>query len=262
MKPSSKVNGGLSDGSLAQPKTGAGERDRVNAKPSEERERESFFAQVKGEIEGLYSFVRDQVVYRESTGDLRPGDVTPEDLADSVLLRAYREFAARNAGEGAKPPHGAPMGSWLKELATKQLESIVQRLRAARGRAIHLNEDIPETPPAEEVSTLGEEVLDFYQPDEDLKVEDIFPDLEMATPEELVAAKEELLRCVNTALAGMPKQWRRVLRLRHGGGLTSAELGEVLDTAEPEIERILEYARAHLRQKLVEAGCRFISKQA
>jgi DNA-directed RNA polymerase specialized sigma24 family protein len=53
----------------------------------------------------------------------------------------------------------------------------------------------------------------------------------MATPEEFVAAKEEFLRCVNTALAGMPKQWRRALRLC--GRLTSAELGELLDTAEP-----------------------------
>lgn len=250
------------EGSLAQPETGAGEHDPMNTKPSEQREREPFFTQVKGEIEGLYSFVRDRVAYLESTGDLRPGDVTPEDLADSVLLRAYSEFAGRSASRGAQDQRERPMGASLKQLATKELESVVQRLRAARGRAIHLQEDIPETPPAEEVSTLGEEVLDFYQPDEDLKVEDIFPDLDMATPEELVAAKQELLRCVNTALAGMPKQWRRALRLRHGGGLTSAELGEVLNTAEPEIERILEYARAHLRQKLVEAGCRFISKEA
>jgi len=48
--------------------------------------------------------------------------------------------------------------------------------------------------------------------------------------------------------------------LRYGGGLTSAELGEVLDKADPEIERILQCARAHLRQSLVEAGCRFISQ--
>ena len=234
----------------------------MNAKSSEQRERESFFSQVRGEIDGLYSFVRERVAYYESTGDLRPGDVTPEDLADSVLLRAYGEFAGRSTSQGAQEPREWPTGASLKQLAEKQLESIVQRLRAARGRAIYLNEDIPETPPAEEVSTLGEEVLDFYQPDEDLKVEDIFPDLDMATPEELVAAKQELLRCVNTALAGMPKQWRRALRLRNGAGLTSAELAEVLDTAEPEIERILEYARAHLRQRLVEAGCRFISKEA
>jgi hypothetical protein len=72
----------------------------------------------------------------------------------------------------------------------------------------------------------------------------------MATPEEFVAAKEELLRCVNTALTGMPRQWRRALRLRHAKGLTEAELAAMLDKAEPELERILEYARQHLRQRL------------
>jgi hypothetical protein len=89
----------------------------------------------------------------------------------------------------------------LQELATRQLESTIDRLKAARSRAVPLQQDIPETLPQEEVSTLGDEVLYFHQPDEDLRVEDIFPDVEMATPEELVAAKEEFLRCVNTALA-------------------------------------------------------------
>jgi hypothetical protein len=37
---------------------------------------------------------------------------------------------------------------------------------------------------------LGNEVLYFHQPDEDLRVEDIFPDVEMAMPEELMPAKK------------------------------------------------------------------------
>src|SRR4029453_15702590 len=101
---------------------------------------------------------------------------------------------------------------------------------------------------------------DFYQPDEDLKLKDIFPDVDVSTPEDFVAAKEELLRCVNAALAGMPNEWRRALRLRHAGGLTDEELAEALQKAAPEIERILEYARQHLRQSLIESGCTFIVK--
>jgi hypothetical protein len=42
--------------------------------------------------------------------------------------------------------------------------------------------------------------------------------------------------------------------------LTLKELGEVLQKNEPEIERILEYARLHLRQSLIESGCTFIVK--
>jgi len=36
--------------------------------------------------------VRHQLAYLESTGDLLPGELRPEDVIDSVLLRAYHEF--------------------------------------------------------------------------------------------------------------------------------------------------------------------------
>jgi len=111
----------------------------MNAKSSAQRERESFCS---GHGRG---FVRERVAYYESTGDLRPGDVTPADLADSVLPRACGEFAGGSAAQGVQEPRELPMGASLKQLAAKQLESIVQRLRATRGRGIYLNEDIPET---------------------------------------------------------------------------------------------------------------------
>ena len=220
--------------------------------PLEQHTRETFFSSASQHLGDLYEFVRHQLAYFESVGDLLPGELTPDDVVDTVLLRAYREFV--------KEPAGREIRSWLIQLATSQLRSEIKRLKSDRGRTIHIEEDIPETPPAEQVSTLGDEVLEFYQPDEDLKLEDIFPDVEISTPEQMAAAKEELLRCVNAALAGMPREWRRALRLRHVEGLTSAALGEVLEKSEPEIERILEYARQHLRQSLIESGCTFIVK--
>ncbi|HEX6439074.1 MAG TPA: hypothetical protein VF182_18215, partial [Candidatus Binatia bacterium] len=137
-----------------------------NATAVEQRHRKSFFAQVKREMNGLYRSVRHQLAYYESVGDLVPGDLAPYDVVDTVLLRGYPEFV--------KEPRDRDIGAWLKELATKHLQSEVTRSRTERSQNVHLQEDIPETPPAEAVSTLGEEVLDFYQPDEDLKLEDIF----------------------------------------------------------------------------------------
>jgi RNA polymerase sigma factor (sigma-70 family) len=224
----------------------------MNAAMSEQSNRESFFFQVNRELKGLYRFVRHQLAYFESVGDLIPGELSPEEVVDEVLLSAYREFV--------KNPAQREMRAWLLQLARKQLAAAVKRSRAERNLTVHIEEDIPETPPTEEVSTLGDEILDFYQPDEDLKLEDIFPDVDVSTPEDFVAAKEELLRCVNAALAGMPKEWRRAFRLRHAEGLTDEELAEALQKAAPEIERILEYARQHLRQSLIESGCTSIVK--
>jgi RNA polymerase sigma factor (sigma-70 family) len=224
----------------------------MNSAPAEQRTREMFFSSVSEQLNRLYDFVRHQLAYLQSTGDLLPGELTLEDVIDSVLLRAYHEFV--------KSPGSRDVGNWLTELAKAQIEREVKRSKAERKRSVHIEENIPEAPPAEQVKTLGDEILDFYIPDEDLKLEDVFPEADVSPPEDFVAAKEELLQCINAALARMPNEWRRALRLRHAERLTLAKLGEVLEKDEPEVERILEYARQHLRQSLIESGCTFIVK--
>jgi RNA polymerase sigma factor (sigma-70 family) len=224
----------------------------VDTPQSEQNNREVFFKSAIRQLDRLYEFVRHQLAYLESVGDLMPGELSAEDVADAAMLRASREFA--------KQPAEREVGSWLIDLAQQQLEREVKKLKAERNRTVHIEKPIPETPPAEEVVTLGDEILDFYEPDQALKLEDVFPDVDVSSPEDFVAAEEELLQCINAALAAMPKEWSRALHLHHSGGLTLKELGEVLQKNEPEIERILEYARLHLRQSLIESGCTFIVK--
>jgi DNA-directed RNA polymerase specialized sigma24 family protein len=153
--------------------------------------------QASSHLGPLYDHVRHQIAYLESTGDLVAGEVNVEDVVDTVLLRAFREFSKGAAGR--------EVGSWLIELADQQLGREVRRSKAERRTNVHIEKDIPEVPPVEEVKTLGEEIFEYYQPDEDLKLEDIFPDMDVSSPEDFVAAKEELLRCINAALAGMPR---------------------------------------------------------
>jgi RNA polymerase sigma factor (sigma-70 family) len=227
-------------------------RSKIAAAPVEQQNREVFFSAVLRNLPRLYEWVRHQLAYFESVGDLRQGELTAEDVVDTVILRAYGDFV--------RAPASRDFGAWLVQLASEQLRLETERLKSEREQTVPIEEDIPETPPSEAVSTLGEEILEFYQPDEDLKLEDIFPDEEIATPEEFVAAKEESLKRVNAALAGMPREWRLTLRLRYAEQLTGAALAEALDQSEPEVERILEHAREHLRQSLVEAGYRFTKR--
>jgi DNA-directed RNA polymerase specialized sigma24 family protein len=142
--------------------------------PSEQHKRETFFTSASRHLNRLYEFVRRQLAYFESVGDLMPGELTTEDVVDAVLLRAYHDYV--------KEPADQEVGSWLVERATEEIRREVKRLKSERNRSVHIEEDIPETPPAEEVSTLGEEILEFYQPDEDLRLEDIFPDADISTP--------------------------------------------------------------------------------
>jgi len=218
-----------------------------DAAPREQRHREMFFSLIGQHVKNLYHFVRHQLRHFEAVGELMPGELTVDDVVDAVLLRAYGEFV--------KHPPERKIRSWLIGLAREHLASEVKRLRTWRERTEARTEaDIPDTPPAEWVTRLGEEILEFHEPDEDLKLEDVLPDLNVSTPEEHAEVVEMRL-CVSSALAGMPKEWRRALLLRYVDGLAGAELARALGRSVPESERLLEHARQHLRQRLIEAGC-------
>ena len=91
---------------------------------------------------------------------------------------------------------------------------------------------------------------------QDLKLEDIVPDLTVPTPEQETEAAE-LRRCVDEALAELPSAWRRAVLLRHVNGLAGAALARAVGRPEAETDRMLDHARAYLRQRLVESGCAF-----
>ncbi|HEX9444365.1 MAG TPA: sigma-70 family RNA polymerase sigma factor [Candidatus Binatia bacterium] len=217
--------------------------------PSEEHgNREAFLSAAGRHLKELYAFVRRQLSYRESLGDLAPGELAVEDVVDAALIRAYREYA--------KQPPGDDLADRLKRLAARQIENEIRRLRPERERAVHVEEDVPETPPEEEVRDLGEGILYFYQPDEDLKAEDVLPDLRVPTPEQAAEALE-LRECFRKALAALPRDWREALRLRYVVGLSGASLAKALRRSERESERIVEEAAHYLRQRLLESGCEF-----
>jgi ribosomal subunit interface protein len=220
-------------------------REKAEAIPAEERERELFSTLVERHLKKLYNFARREIAYYQATGDLLPGEMTAEDLVDATLLQAYREFVQR--------PFGREIGSWLIQLTIEKLEAEVRRSKAERARSVHIEEDIPETPPTEEVSTLGDEIMDFYQPDEDLKLEDIIPDMAVPTPEQILESRD-LKRYINRTLATLPRFWRRAFVLHYVEGLPVVEIARMTSQQESEVERHLEDTREYLRQRLIQAG--------
>jgi ribosomal subunit interface protein len=220
----------------------------TQAASSEENKREVFFSLITPHLNRLNHFVRHLLSYSEAMGDLVPGDLAPQDVIDGALVRAYREFAKGRTIPDVK--------TWLIRHAIDQLDAEVTRLTAERAGTVHIEEDVPETPPTQEVSTLGEEILDFYQPDEDLKLEDLVPDIEALTPEE-EAERKELRSLVRKALLEMPTEWRRTLLLHDLKGRSRAEVAKETGKAESEIDRIRQVAREYLRQKLTAAGYHF-----
>lgn len=219
-------------------------RQKSHTPPSELSE--TFFAVISPHLDRLKQFVRHVLSFAEARGDLPRGALAPEDIVDATLVQAYSEFVLN--------PTPGNIQAWLIRLATRQLAGEIKQAKFDREHTVHIEEDIPETPPAEEVVTLGDEILDFYQPDEDLKMEDIVPDVEIPTPEQEVEQKE-LRLCVRGAFATMPRDWRRVSLLYHIQGLTVEEIARFIERPESEVTRMLDEARDYLRQRLVASGC-------
>jgi len=220
-------------------------REKTAAILAEERERELFSTLIERHLQKLYNFVRREIAYHLAIGDLLLGEVTTEGVVDAALLRAYLEFV--------KNPAGHEIKNWLLKLGAERIEAKVRRSKAERARDVHIEEDIPEMPPAQEVSTRGEKIMDFYQPDEDLKLEDIIPDMTVPTPEQILESRE-LQRYINRTLATLPRAWRRAFVLHYAENVPVTEVARMTRHTEAEVERQLEYTRKYLRQRLNEAG--------
>lgn len=220
---------------------------KAQAAPVARRAREAFFALIGKYLKTLYRFVGHELAYLEAVGDLSPGELTADEVVDTVLLRAYLEYVKRPTDHGH--------GGWLIRLAREQIEADMKRLRSERELApFRKEDDVPETPPEEWVSTLGEEILYFYEPEEDLKLEDVVPDVNVPTPEE-EAERKEMWLCVARALARMPRDWRRAW-VCQVSGLEAAELAEAVGKPEPEARQLVKQAHAQVRQELLKEGCR------
>lgn len=207
---------------------------------------EVFFEVVNPYLNRLKEFVSHVIGFAEARGDLARGQLTLDDVVDAVLVEAYGEFLMN--------PTPGNVQAWLIRLATKQLAAEIRRTKFDRERNLHIETRVPETPPREEVSTLGDEILDFYQPDEDLKVEDIVPQIEVSTPEGKVE-KEELRACVRMVLETMPADSRRILLLRYVQGLDEAKVAKMVGRTETEVQQLIGEGGEYLRERLIESGC-------
>ena len=220
-------------------------RKKIKANSHDDQQRQLFFDLIKRHLRKLYNYVRREISYSLATGDLPRNQLIVQDVIDTVVLQAYEKFREK--------PSDVELDRWLVELARKYLRSEVQHFRKDRTRYLHIEEDVPGTPPEEQVVTLGDEVLDFYQPDEDLQLEDVVPDLNMPTPEQIVE-RREMRRFIDRVLASLPPTWRDALVLHHVEGFSTPQIARIMSQSEDDVKRQLERAREFLKQKVLDSG--------
>jgi len=82
--------------------------------------------------------MRCEIAYYLAIGDLRPGEITAEDVVDATLLQAYCEFV--------KDPARREIRNWLIGLAVEKVEAEVKRSKAERAGGGHIEAADVEVP--------------------------------------------------------------------------------------------------------------------
>ncbi|HXG21045.1 MAG TPA: sigma-70 family RNA polymerase sigma factor [Methylomirabilota bacterium] len=208
---------------------------KLAAAPLQEAERALFRDLILANLKKLYNFIRREMAYYLTTGELLPGELQIEDVVDGVVLQAAQEFSQR--------PANLEVSRWLLKLALNYMEAKIRRLKEERAAMVSVEEDIPEP---------LDELYEFYQPDEDLRLEDVLPDPLAPTPEQVLESRD-LQRYINHTLAQLPRPWRNAFVFYYMEGLSLPEVALVTGQTEVEAQHYLEYAREFLRQKIVES---------
>jgi RNA polymerase sigma-70 factor (ECF subfamily) len=172
----------------------------------------------------LLAAAQREVRYRGALGELGADDLSPEELVGETLARAWRERDRRPARLGER--------AWLLALLHRVAEGIVRR--EARFRKL-APVSLEARPPPEPFYDDDEGFYEWYQPDEMTRWEDLAAEPLELTPEEVVAAEEELR-------SAAPRT-RLVFVLHDIHHLSVAEVAQALGIPRDEVLRRLEEAR-------------------
>ena len=187
----------------------------------------------------LKRFVQRELVYLQARGDLAPEDPAVDDVVDETLARACERL----------PQHARRLEplQWLYQIAVTLLSEEVARRQTEEGRFVSLEGRLP-VHLREPHEDDDENLFEYWQPDEVLRLEDVIPAPD-ATPEAEASAKE-MHRFAAALFADLPTSWRRALVLCRVEALSRDAAARVLGANEQEVEHWLTYADAFLRAKL------------
>jgi DNA-directed RNA polymerase specialized sigma24 family protein len=155
---------------------------------------------VERDVAAVYDFVVRELSYHDALNDLGANELDPYDIIDEAFL----QLVEQGAGDGTG---GLPPRRRLEHAVLEVLHRKVAELEERERRESSLEGNYRD--PAEEdgFRTLGEHVLDFWQPDQDLSQQDVIPDLETPTPAEVEDMRERQHE-IYAALSALPRRWR------------------------------------------------------
>ncbi len=185
--------------------------------------------EVERHLDTIDNFVRRELYHRALAGDFQPGSLRPQAVVDGVFLEVTARVATRSKKSAMRP--------WIFRIAREVI---------ARRIAEHPFRPGQDESAGKEPSSDHDEVLNFYQPEETLQLENLLPDLD-ADPEELLRkdAREEHL---HRAIAALPTSMRESFVLFVLEGLGSEEVAQITGRSAQEVREDVKQTRQQLRR--------------
>lgn len=189
---------------------------------------------ISANLEKIENYIRRELYHFVLVGQVPPGIVEPQALVDEVFL----EVSARSKAK----PTNLSQEQWMFQLARNRVQARIRELEEHRDEA-HIEED------AVRQSRWEDEDLNFYQPDENLRVEDLLPDGNGENPEEILA-REEVEEQLRKGVALLPGGVRESFVLFALEGFTSDEVAMITGKEPARVLADVEEARQFLRREL------------
>lgn len=198
----------------------------------QQQRRQDLARYISTNVEHLQRFVERQIHLREHLGELRPGQLETAEVLDEMIASALSEQGN---------PERVERDRWFYLLAVDAIRRLSRPGDEGSENALSLESDLS---PNEEAES---ERYEYFQPDEEVQLQDVTPDRGMANPEE-IAYSNEMLTLLESALGRLSPQHREDLVLFALEGFTLHELSLLSQRPPAEVYKGLTEARRQLGQ--------------
>ncbi|MBI2822609.1 MAG: HPF/RaiA family ribosome-associated protein [Acidobacteria bacterium] len=185
-------------------------------------------------LDRVDNYIRRELYRQALLESLPSGLLQPHALLDEVFLAARADAAAR--------PEALTVEQWMIQIARDRVQKRVQELGDNWDQP-HVEETAPNS------ERWYDEPLNFYQPDEVLRVEDLLADEHCVTPEDLLA-RHEREEQLQKEIARLPQTIRDSFVLYVLEGFNSDEIAMITGKSPGRVLEDVQEARTLLRQRL------------
>lgn len=185
----------------------------------------------------LKEFIDRELQFRVNSGQLRPDQISAEEVIDEVMVSALSQENGYS--------------QFLSEEASFQRFAIqaIRRLMDDNSEMANVSLEAPAR--AQNVTGSDENVLQYHQPDDRPQEEAVIRDENVRTPEEIYAS-EEMVSQLDLVLHELRAKDREAFVLYTLEGFTIDEIARLSDRPPDQVRQSIHHARERVQQKLPE----------